>query len=289
MSEGRPLKVHVTGAYGLIGNLTYRHLSGKDDYEVYGSGRRTVSSDRIDDEDLLRIPDDRFSLADLTDRDAVSRALSGMDAVVHLGAVPDPGASFETILESNIRGTYNVLEVCREEGIRRLDLREFGHGELGVRTVLRTLQVAPERPPRRAARSHAHRQGHRPAPSHGTLFGQQGLGRGHLPHLPRRPRLLRRLPAHRLGQQGQRGHRALPEIGLVQPGGHYADHRTGPQGHGKPGVRGLLCRDRRAAPLGGPGAYPGPARSRYHRLIAVAARRARAGCVSGACRVRAGC
>ncbi|MYK99854.1 MAG: NAD-dependent epimerase/dehydratase family protein, partial [Gemmatimonadetes bacterium] len=120
MSEGRPLKVHVTGAYGLIGNLTYRHLSGKDDYEVYGSGRRTVSSDRIDDEDLLRIPDDRFSLADLTDRDAVSRALSGMDAVVHLGAVPDPGASFETILECNIRGTYNVLEVCREEGIKRL-------------------------------------------------------------------------------------------------------------------------------------------------------------------------
>ena len=120
MSEGRPLKVHVTGAYGLIGNLTYRHLSGKNDYEAYGSGRRTASSDRIDDEDLLRIPDDRFSLADLTDRDAVSRALSGMDAVVHLGAVPDPGASFETILESNIRGTYNVLEVCREEGIRRL-------------------------------------------------------------------------------------------------------------------------------------------------------------------------
>ena len=29
MSEGSPLKVHVTGAYGLIGNLTYRHLSGK--------------------------------------------------------------------------------------------------------------------------------------------------------------------------------------------------------------------------------------------------------------------
>ena len=120
MSEGRPLKVHVTGAYGLIGNLTYRHLSSKNDYEVYGSGRRKASSDRIDDEALMQIPDDRFSLADLTNRDAVSGALSGMDAVVHLGAVPDPGASFEDVLNSNIVGTYNVLEVCRESGIRRL-------------------------------------------------------------------------------------------------------------------------------------------------------------------------
>ncbi len=120
MRKGRPLKVHVTGVYGLIGNLTYRHLSAQDAYEVYGSGRRTASSDRIDEEALLRVPDDRFFLADLTDRDAVSEALAGMDAVVHLGAVPDPGASFETILDANIRGTYNVLEVCREVGIRRL-------------------------------------------------------------------------------------------------------------------------------------------------------------------------
>jgi len=120
MSEGLPLKVHVTGAYGLIGNLTYRHLQSKPQYEAYGSGRRQASSDRIDDEALMRIPDDRFSLADLTDRDAMARALQGMDAVVHLGAVPDPGASFEAILDSNITGTYNVLEVCREAGVKRL-------------------------------------------------------------------------------------------------------------------------------------------------------------------------
>ena len=53
--SGEPLKVHVTGVYGLIGNLVYKHLSTKDNlYDVYGSGRRTISSDRADADSLLQ-------------------------------------------------------------------------------------------------------------------------------------------------------------------------------------------------------------------------------------------
>ena len=44
MTETTQLKVHITGVYGLIGNLVYRHLSGQPDrYDVYGSGRRTMN------------------------------------------------------------------------------------------------------------------------------------------------------------------------------------------------------------------------------------------------------
>ena len=43
-----------------------------------------------------------------------------MDAVLHFGAVPSPAAPFEQILSSNIAGTQNVLEACRQTGIRRL-------------------------------------------------------------------------------------------------------------------------------------------------------------------------
>ena len=44
MPTESPLKVHVTGVYGLIGNLVYQHLSAQPDrYDVYGSGRRTMS------------------------------------------------------------------------------------------------------------------------------------------------------------------------------------------------------------------------------------------------------
>jgi nucleoside-diphosphate-sugar epimerase len=121
MTQETPLKVHVTGAYGLIGNLVYRHLSAQQDrYDVYGSGRRIANSDRISEEAIIPIPADHFTIADLSDAGAVSDALQGMDAVIHLGAVPDPGASFEDVLSSNVTGTYNVLEACRKAGINRL-------------------------------------------------------------------------------------------------------------------------------------------------------------------------
>ncbi|MEZ4864300.1 MAG: NAD-dependent epimerase/dehydratase family protein [Caldilineaceae bacterium] len=116
-----PLKVHITGVYGLIGNLAYQHLAAQPEkYDVYGSGRRVMSSARADADSITRLPDDHFMIADLADADAINTALAGMDAVLHIAAVPDPGASFEDVLSSNIVGTYNVLEACRKENIKRL-------------------------------------------------------------------------------------------------------------------------------------------------------------------------
>ncbi len=121
MTQTAPLKVHITGVYGLIGNLVYRHLSEQPNrYDVYGSGRRTMSSERADAESIARLPDDHFKIADLSDAEAMASAIDGMDAVLHIAAVPDPGASFDDVLSSNIVGTHNVLEACRRAGVRRL-------------------------------------------------------------------------------------------------------------------------------------------------------------------------
>jgi NAD+ dependent glucose-6-phosphate dehydrogenase len=121
MTQAAPLKVHITGVYGLIGNLVYRHLSEQPDrYDVYGSGRRSMSSTRADAESIARLPDDHFMIADLSDAEAVAATIDGMDAVIHIAAVPDPGASFDDVLSSNIVGTHNVLEACRKAGVRRL-------------------------------------------------------------------------------------------------------------------------------------------------------------------------
>jgi nucleoside-diphosphate-sugar epimerase len=117
----QPLKVHITGVYGLIGNLAYQHLAAQPDkYDVYGSGRRTMSSQRADADAITRLPDDHFAIADLADAAAIDDALAGMDAVLHIAAVPDPSDSFENVLSSNIVGTHNVLEACRKHGIKRL-------------------------------------------------------------------------------------------------------------------------------------------------------------------------
>ena len=119
MSESRP-KVHITGVYGLIGNIVYTHLSQTGQWDLFGSGRRSMSSDRADQEQRSPLPDDHFRIADLSDSPAMPQALAGADAVLHIAAVPDPTNTFDEVVESNIRGTYNVLEACRQHGIKRL-------------------------------------------------------------------------------------------------------------------------------------------------------------------------
>lgn len=115
------LKVHITGVYGLIGNLAYEDLIAyPEKYDVYGSGRRLMSSARADADAITRLPDDHFMIADLADAAAMEKAIAGMDAVLHIAAVPDPSDSFENVLSSNIVGTYNVLEACRKAGVKRL-------------------------------------------------------------------------------------------------------------------------------------------------------------------------
>ena len=119
MSVPHP-KVHITGVYGLIGNIVYSHLHQSGEWDLYGSGRRSMSSDRANQEQRTQLPDDHFRIADLSDAEAISDALAGADAVLHIAAVPDPTNTFDEVLESNIRGTYNVLEACRQHGIKRL-------------------------------------------------------------------------------------------------------------------------------------------------------------------------
>ncbi|NJN82988.1 MAG: NAD(P)-dependent oxidoreductase [Caldilineaceae bacterium] len=115
------MRIHITGVYGLIGNLVYTHLSQQPQrYDLYGSGRRRVSSQRADEQSITRLPDDHFAIADLSDAEAIASAIDGMDAVLHIGAVPDPSSSFDDVLSSNVRGTYNVLEACRLAGVKRL-------------------------------------------------------------------------------------------------------------------------------------------------------------------------
>lgn len=53
----------------------------------------------------------------------VRRAVEGMDAVVHLAAwhcAHVPPVSDTTIFAVNVDGTYNVIEACREHGVRAL-------------------------------------------------------------------------------------------------------------------------------------------------------------------------
>lgn len=64
-------------------------------------------------------PGEEVVVADVGDLDAMLEVVDGCDAVVHFGAAPVE-RPWEEILNSSIRGGYNVYEAARRHGVRRI-------------------------------------------------------------------------------------------------------------------------------------------------------------------------
>ena len=115
-----PKKVLVTGATGQIGYITYKRLQEQPEkYDVYALDCKPESSARVPKSWELEIPDEKFILCDIADFNQVQQAVEGMDVVAHLAADPS-GESWESLLNNNIIGTYNVFEACKVVGVRRI-------------------------------------------------------------------------------------------------------------------------------------------------------------------------
>jgi uronate dehydrogenase len=57
--------------------------------------------------------------ADLADFDAVSEAVKGCDAIIHMGGQSLEGP-WKTVLDANIVGSYNIYEAARQHGVKRI-------------------------------------------------------------------------------------------------------------------------------------------------------------------------
>lgn len=114
-------KVLITGVYGLIGGEIYLALQAHPErYQVYGLARRRHPSERSSLARRLTIPDERFVLSDMSDLEALTDAMRDIDVVVHMAADPRAEAPWESVLHSNIIGTYNVFEAARCCGVERV-------------------------------------------------------------------------------------------------------------------------------------------------------------------------
>jgi nucleoside-diphosphate-sugar epimerase len=111
----------ITGAYGLIGNLLYRHLAQFPlEFAVYGLDKNGAPSDRIFPEKVFRIPEERFFQVDLGDLEGLQRAFQGMETVVHLAADAGRPGTWESLLHNNLAGAYHALEAARLAGVKRV-------------------------------------------------------------------------------------------------------------------------------------------------------------------------
>jgi len=65
------------------------------------------------------MPRETFIAADLADREAVARAVEGVEAVIHLGGVADE-AAFDELVGPNLVGVFNIFDAARQAGVRRV-------------------------------------------------------------------------------------------------------------------------------------------------------------------------
>jgi CDP-glucose 4,6-dehydratase len=114
--------VFVTGAYGLVGSWLVKALVAR------GARTTVLKRDSVVRSALVLEGTERevnVVRGDVRDRDLIERALSEyeVDTVFHLAAQTIVGvarSSPASTFETNVRGTWNVLEACRGLGIERV-------------------------------------------------------------------------------------------------------------------------------------------------------------------------
>jgi len=99
----------LTGALGRIGTQL-RHSGTR-------LGRRVRLSALSPCDNLQSHEED--APADLADAAAVSAAVKGCDAIIHMGG-QSVEASWKTVLDANIIGSYNIYEAARQHGVKRI-------------------------------------------------------------------------------------------------------------------------------------------------------------------------
>jgi len=112
--------VLVTGAAGYIGSILVRRLLDLG-HRVRVLDRLMYGDDAI--RDILSHPRLEMIVADFRDRIVVARAVAGVGAIVHLGAiVGDPACALDEDLtvSTNLEATCIIADAARQAGVRRM-------------------------------------------------------------------------------------------------------------------------------------------------------------------------
>ncbi len=131
---GAKWRVLLTGAAGRIGTAFWQETGGR--YALRLADRSA---------EMIGEPGGHEVVAfDIADLEACRRACDGIDTVVHLAADPSPRADFyESLLDNNIKGTYNIFRAAKDRGCARVI---FASSINAVDAYPRDTQVHPDDP-----------------------------------------------------------------------------------------------------------------------------------------------
>lgn len=106
-------RIVVTGSSGLIGQMCLDAWRESGKYDVVGLARSEGEYADV--------------VADTSDLDALTKAFSGADGVVHLAGSAAVDSSWDDVLENNIIGLRNVFEAARIAGVQRVVFASSNH------------------------------------------------------------------------------------------------------------------------------------------------------------------
>ena len=129
-------RVLITGAAGRIGQVLRQGL--KERYDLRSMYHRTV---------LPAAEGEDVRVGSITDLAQVEEIVDGVDAIVHMAGDPNVGASWESILEANIKGVYCLYEAAKRRGVKRIVFASTNHVTgFYERDGVYTTPEMPERP-----------------------------------------------------------------------------------------------------------------------------------------------
>ena len=118
------MKILVTGGAGFIGSNFIRYVLGSGKrYAVVNYDKLTYAGNLANLDVVANHPDYTFVRGDICDAPALEAAMRGCDAVVHFAAESHVDRSIyepSPVIQTNITGTFVLLEVSRKLSISRL-------------------------------------------------------------------------------------------------------------------------------------------------------------------------